>query len=73
MIYSNRKNILIIGLMMAILSCVAAGYGILSDFGEGSFEYESIRGSTIEIYGKGIYQHMSSEVAILLVSIQAFR
>lgn len=35
-----------------------------SDFGEGIFLYESIRGHEIEIYGKGLYQHMSADVAI---------
>ena len=47
-----------------MFSSIAAGFGILSDFGQGSFQYESIRGQIVEIYGIGIYGHMSSDVAI---------
>lgn len=61
---NNRKDIFIIGVMIAIFSTIATGFGILSNFGDGSFEYESIRGQSVEIYGKGVYQHMSSDVAI---------
>lgn len=60
----NRKEIVVISTLVVIFSSIASGLGILSDFGPGEFLYESIRGKTIEIYGKGIYQHMSSDVAI---------
>lgn len=60
----NRKEIVVISSLVVIFSSIASGLGILSDFGPGEFLYESIRGKTIEIYGKGIYQHMSSDVAI---------
>lgn len=50
--------------LIALLSALAAGFGIYADFGTGVYEYESIRGKTIEIFGKGIYQHMSADVAI---------
>ncbi len=38
--------------------------GIFSSRGEGSYGYSSIRGETITIYGKGLYRHMSADVAI---------
>jgi len=61
---NNRKILFVIGVLIAIFSSIAAGFGILSDFGQGSFQYESIRGQIVEIYGIGIYGHMSSDVAI---------
>lgn len=60
----NENVITIIVILIALISAIAAGSGIFSDFGTGEFEYKSIRGKTIEIYGTGIYQHMSSDVAI---------
>ena len=54
----------ILTILIALPSAVAAGFGIFSDYGPGTFEYESIRGRTIEIYGEGIYRHMSADVAI---------
>ncbi|MFW5663449.1 MAG: hypothetical protein ACOCYD_00265 [bacterium] len=61
----NKENtITIIAILIVIISAMAAGFGIFSDFGPGVFTYESIRGQTIEIYGKGVYQHMSADVAI---------
>lgn len=59
-----KKRITIIVIFIVVISVVAAAFGILSDFGPGIFEYESIRGRAVEIYGKGIYQHMSADVAI---------
>lgn len=50
--------------LIAVLSAVASGFGIFSDKGPGPFEHESIRGQTIKIFGKGIYQHMPADVAI---------
>lgn len=41
----------------------AASAGIFSSGGPGIYPYESIRGETVEIYGKGIYRHMSADVA----------
>lgn len=60
----NDNVITIIVILIALLSAIATGFGIFSDFGSGAFEYQSIRGKTIEIFGKGIYQHMSADVAI---------
>lgn len=38
--------------------------GIFSQAGTGEYEYESIHGQKIIIYGKGIYQYMSADFAI---------
>jgi hypothetical protein len=54
----------IIVLSIAVLSAISSITGIFSDGGRGEYLYESIRGERIMIYGRGIYHHMSSEVAI---------
>jgi len=60
----EKNTISVLVVLIALLSALTAGFGIFSDFGPGVFEYETIRGQTIDIYGKGIYQHMSADVAI---------
>lgn len=50
-------------LLISILSFIAAYQGISSSQGPGEFTYRSIRGYDVQIYGKGIYRHMSAEVA----------
>jgi hypothetical protein len=59
-----KRTVTIIAVLTAAISVVAASFGIFSGFGPGPYEYESIRGRTIEVYGLGIYQHMSAGVAI---------
>lgn len=49
---------------ISVLAAIAALTGILSAYGPGEYKYESIRKHTITIYGRGVYQHMSSDVAI---------
>ncbi len=61
---NQRKTLTALVLIIAILSTIASAFGIFSSGGSGSYEYETIRGEIIEIFGKGIYRHMSSEVAI---------
>lgn len=61
----RHKKVISILVMLVILASSFAGlYGIFSDEGPGKYSYQSIRGETIEIYGKGLYKHMSAEVAI---------
>ncbi|MBA1334922.1 MAG: hypothetical protein HPY66_0543 [Firmicutes bacterium] len=57
-----KKPISILVLCIAVLSLVAAAVGILSNQGPGQYEFESIHGETVTIYGKGIYQHDSIAV-----------
>jgi hypothetical protein len=58
-----QKGIAVLVLMISIMAGVAASIGIFSTGGPGSYEYESIRGETVLIYGEGLYRHMSSDVA----------
>ncbi|NDL66953.1 hypothetical protein [Anaerotalea alkaliphila] len=50
--------------VLVVLSGIAAAAGIFSDGGPGTYPHETIRGGTVEIYGKGVYRHMPAEVAI---------
>ena len=63
-IMKQRKTITILVFCIAAIATVATTMGILSNQGPEQYEYESIRGENVTIYGKGIYQHMSAEVAI---------
>lgn len=49
---------------IVVVSGAAAFSAIFLDFGAGAYIYESIRGVKVEIYGKGIYHHMPTDVAI---------
>ena len=60
----QKNNISILVLLIVMAGALVTLLGIFSDGGTGSYLYESIRGQTIEIYGKGIYRHMSADVAI---------
>lgn len=55
-------NLLLLATVM--LAFIASLTGILSKAGPGPYPYTSIRGQAIPIYGRGIYQHMSADVAI---------
>ncbi len=60
--YKNTVTTLIFAIV--ILASTATLVGIFSDNGQGPYSYRSIRGEIVNIYGKGLYQHMSREVAI---------
>lgn len=60
----NRKVTAVLIVLMVLFSITATVTGILSSNGPGNYNYTSIRGQKVEIYGKGIYQHMSSDVAV---------
>ncbi len=61
--FSSSKKLFFLVLPMGILAAVAALGGICSSGGDGPWEHLSVRGETVSIYGKGIYRHMSAEVA----------
>lgn len=60
----NRKPLTTLVILVALLTVMATLGGILSKRGSGEYEYNSIRGQKVTIYGKGLYQHMSADVAI---------
>lgn len=60
----NKKTISTLVILITLFAIIATLSGILSNNGNGEYEYKSIHGQTITIYGKGLYQHMSADVAI---------
>ena len=59
-----QKPVTILVILIAAIAALTTSFGIFSRQGPGPYPYESIRGKTVEMYGKGIYQHMSADVAI---------
>ncbi|MFP4363206.1 MAG: hypothetical protein ACLFR1_05005 [Spirochaetia bacterium] len=60
----NKTTITILVFLIVVAAAIAASVGIFSTGGPGVFEYESIRGEVIQIYGQGLYRHMSADVAV---------
>lgn len=60
----NTKSITLLVFLITVLSVVATSMGIFSSAGPGEFKFTSIHGQTVMIHGKGVYQLMSSDVAV---------
>lgn len=60
----QKQTITVLILLIVALSGIATTAGIFSDKGPGQYEYETIRDTTVTIYGKGIYKHMTADVAV---------
>lgn len=61
----NQKNtISTLVYIIIFLSVLSTSLGIFYQDGGSSYLLESIRGQSIPIHGRGLYKHMSSEVAI---------
>jgi hypothetical protein len=58
------RSITLLAWAIVPLALAAAGAGILTEAGPGPFDYTTIRGETVRIYGRGLYRHMSADVAI---------
>lgn len=59
----NKKSISILASVIVLLAIIAASVGVFSNGGQGPHQIETVRGNTVTIYGKGIYKHMSADVA----------
>lgn len=60
----NKKTISVLVICIALLAAIAAAAGIFTHQGSGQYEFKTIHDQTVTIYGKGLYQHMSADVAI---------
>ncbi|HET9571185.1 MAG TPA: hypothetical protein VFP20_07255 [Bacteroidales bacterium] len=60
----NKKTITTLILIITILAGFAAATGIFSNQGPGEYQIQTIRNHEVTIYGKGLYQQMSADVAI---------
>lgn len=58
-----RKEMTVLTVLIMVLSLTAAITGIYSSGGPGKHEITSIRGETVEIYGKGLYRNDSVSMA----------
>lgn len=52
-----KKTITILVFCIAVLSMVATASGIFLNSGPGNYEFESLHGETVTIYGKGLYRY----------------
>ena len=59
--YKNTISLLV--MLITILSIFATSYAVFSSQGQGEYEYQSIFGETVSIYGKGLYSHDSVSMA----------
>jgi hypothetical protein len=60
---NNKRTITVLILLIAVFATVATTTGIFSNDGPGQYPYQSVRGKMVIIFGKGLYKHMSAEVA----------
>src|SRR5687767_708031 len=59
----HYKTVLLLSCGIFLFGLFAAAMGIFYTDSGTAYEYTSIRGKTVMIYGKGLYRHMSAEVA----------
>ncbi len=60
--YSKQLNILVP--IIAVMAATEALFGILSNDGSGTFWYKTIRNEVVQIYGRGVYRHVTTDVAV---------
>ncbi len=58
------KQLKILVPFIVIGSMIEALVGIFSNDGNGTYLYKTIRGEMAEIYGRGVYRHMTTDVAV---------
>lgn len=54
------NTLTLLSLLATILVAVYAGIGLFSTGGEGPFEFTTLHGQTVEMYGRGIYRYDAS-------------
>jgi hypothetical protein len=59
----NKNLLTLLSFVIAVFATIATTTGIFSQQGPGPYKYTTIRGQEVTIYGKGLYQHMSAEIA----------
>lgn len=57
------KKLIILTIFIALLSSVAASIGIFNTSEHEAGKITTVRGTEVQLYGKGVYFHMSAEVA----------
>ena len=54
------NTLTLLSLLVAFLAAAYSGIGLFSTGGDGPFEFTSLHGQTVEIYGQGIYRNDAS-------------
>jgi hypothetical protein len=57
------KTISLLVLCIVVLSLAASAYGIFSSQGPGEYQFKSLNGQTVSIYGQGLYKNDSVAMA----------
>ncbi|HBV97198.1 MAG: hypothetical protein JL50_09000 [Peptococcaceae bacterium BICA1-7] len=60
--YKNTVSLLVVCIIL--LSLTASVYGVFSNEGQGQYEFKSLQGETVSIYGKGLYKNDSTAMAV---------
>ena len=60
--YKNTVSLLV--MCIILLSLTASVYGVFSNQGQGQYEFKSLHGETVSIYGKGLYKNDSLAMAV---------
>jgi hypothetical protein len=60
---NNKPAVTTLCTVIVLLAIVAAATGVFSSEGSGQYIIETVRGDSVTVYGKGIYKHMSADVA----------
>lgn len=58
-----KKSISFLTIIIIILALAASLYGIFSNSGQGNFEFKSLHGKIVSIYGMGLYKNESVSMA----------
>ena len=64
----NQRTISFLTALISIMSFIATVYAILSSHGQDRYDYKSIFGENVAIYGKGLYQHDSVSIALQAIA-----
>lgn len=58
-----KKSITLLTAIIIILALIASFYGVFSGGGQGSYEFKSLHGELVKIYGRGLYKNESISMA----------
>jgi hypothetical protein len=58
-----KKSLSLLTVIIITLALVASAYGIFSSEGKGKYEFKSLHGETVQVYGKGLYKNESVSMA----------
>ena len=63
-----KKTVSLLVLCIIVLSLAASVYGVFSNQGPGQYEFKSLHGQAVKIYGKGLYRYDSVSTAVQAIA-----